>query len=261
MTAGPPSGGGGGSGDPAPTPPATPPANPPAPARQPDSFATEFEAFMRGHNNDPREAAYQLFREGFRNRDARRGLEEQLTDLRTQLPPQGAVVLQGDDATRYNEYRALNLTPAQVRERLTEHATLQTEVTESRRDKALREVAEVSGFNFKPLARVGKELEYTIKDVEDATAQGGKRRVAYVVTVDTATKVKTETPLADYAKTNWDDVLPALQASNGQASGHSGGPIVPRQPSQGQGAQQSVAEAYTSSAYAGSGPQKPKQGA
>ena len=63
-------GGGGGGGAPAPA-PAPSPAPAPTP---PDSFATQFESYLGRYGADTREAAYQLFRENFRMRDARRGL-------------------------------------------------------------------------------------------------------------------------------------------------------------------------------------------
>lgn len=247
-------GGGGGGGNPAPSPS---PAPTPAPAPT-DSFATQFESYLGRYGADMREAAYQLFRENFRMRDARRGLEEQLTEVRGQLPAQGSVVLTGDNASRWNEYTATQLTPQQIKEALGERDNLRNEVATARRESTLREVAEVSGFNLKPLARVGSELEYTIKEIDDAKSQGGKRRAAFVVTVGTD-NVRTETPVDEYAREHWDDVLPAL-TTDGSASGQgrSGGPVVPRQPGQGQGngAQQTVAQRHISSTYAKSGPQK-----
>lgn len=195
----------------------------------------------------------ELERENYRYREQKRDLTTEMTTLKGKQVPEGAVVLTGADVTAYEAYAALGK-PDEVKARLTERDTLAAEVAATKREKSLAEVAEAAGWNPAPLKRIGADREYELRD---ATADGKAVKVPYIKDGDTFK------PLAEYAASEWSDVLPALQASgngqsNGNGGGQGGGVTYPAQRGGG-GQQQSAAQVannYVTSTYKG----PPKRG-
>jgi hypothetical protein len=129
------------------------------------------------------------------NRDYR----ERIRQLEGRVPADGAVVLAGDDAQRWQAYQALGQ-PTDVQTAITELTTL-------RRDKAVADAADAAGYKAKVLGQLPKAatLTFTIKD-ETENGQTVKR--AYVKDGDT------EEPLTIYAEREWQDFLPALLSAD-----------------------------------------------
>lgn len=166
--------------------------------------------------------------ENYRYREQKRDLTAQVESLKKVQTPEGATVLTAADATAYEAYKAFGK-PDEVKAALAERETLAAEVATTKRERALGEVAAAAGWNPAPLRRVGLDREYELRE---QTVDGKAAKVPYIKDGD-AFK-----PLADYAASEWPDLIPSLTATgggNGQGNGAGGGQVIPRQQgSQGQ---------------------------
>lgn len=150
--------------------------------------------------------------------------------------PEGAVVLTGDDAAKWEKAKPLDL------EKLTKDAaeaeTLRAEMTKRDKAEKRRLAAEAEGVNEKALARVAgaDALEYDTG--EEADPKDAARKVpAGYVTVD-GKKVR----LSQYVKDTWPELADALMkapATNGGGTGGTGGgfSFQPEKPAGGTGGQ------------------------
>lgn len=193
-------GNGGAPGDPSPTPPAAPvPA--PAPTPQPDVQAS-FDRLLASRGGDSGMVALMLFQENYREREQRRQLQEQLTQVQGRLPSEGSVVLNRAEAQRWQAYQALGA-PDEVQTSLTELQTL-------RRNTELTQVADVARFKptvLQQLDRVAGGLKYEVREVDE---NGKKERRPFVMVKDQA-GVEQSIPLQQYAEQHWADFLPSLR--------------------------------------------------
>lgn len=131
-----------------------------------------------------------LFQENYQYRERLRQQQEQLTRLQQQLPPDGAVVLQGDELTAWQTYQTLG-TPDQLRQLAT-----------AQRDLLVMRAAQNAGYKENVLSTLLKPGDA----LEIAAPADGKDPIAYI-TPQGGERI----PLIDYATTNWNDFLPALQ--------------------------------------------------
>ena len=179
------------------------PATPPADDRQ------NLQGLLQRHNNDAMAVIATLLSENHGLRDERR-------TLRGQIPAQGAVVLTAEQATAWQSYQQLGALDA-LQQQLQGAQTAQTELASLKRSALIRDAAEVAGYKASVLGKLpgADKLDFQIREVE----QDGKK--AKSVVVKDGDK---ETPLDAYAKTNWSDFLPALQAA--QQSGQQGTTFV-----------------------------------
>lgn len=192
---------GGGSGG-------NPPANPPADDRQ------NLQGLLARHNNDAMQVVATLLAENHQLRDERR-------QLRSQVPAQGAVVLAGDDAQRWQQYQQLGAIDA-LQQQLQAAQTAQSELTTLRRQAVLNDVQAASGYKASVLAQLpgASDLTFAVREV---TVDGRTAKAAFVTDKDGK-----EHPLADYAKGTWADFLPSLTANAQAAPGGTG--FVPQNP-------------------------------
>lgn len=183
------------------TPPAVPPTPAPTPAAPPAPAVAPVDPPVQGllqrHQGDPFAVIATLMGENAQLREARR-------QLQGQIPAQGAVVLAGEDATRWQAYAALGA-PAEVQAALAERDTTKRELTQLRRDLELRDVAAIGDgttpYKLAVLQQLAGDTQFAIKE-----AVVGGRAVRSVVVKDGDKEV----PLAEYAKARWADFLPAL---------------------------------------------------
>lgn len=129
-------------------------------------------------------------------------LEEQVREATAKLD--GGVLLSKDDGALFETYKTLG-TPDDLKAGLDERETLRGQLDETRREAVLRDVAEAAGYRLPVLKDRDKAaggLEYEVKEVEE------NRQKARKVFVRDGDK---SVALADYAKANWADYLPALQ--------------------------------------------------
>ena len=205
---------------------------PPSTQTPPDNRLTEAEWEARVQAREARTSQAELIRR-------LAALERQNADLTANQVPRGGRALTRDEARNYDAYVALG-TPDEVQVRLTERdayaqhgtpdevaqrleagRTAETTLAERTRADAIREAAGVTQFKDRVLgdrlAADGLELLPLEKVVRD----GKEVQVAYV---KDAQGVKHE--LGEYAKANWNDYLPALQAA---PAAPTPGPAFPRQ--------------------------------
>lgn len=132
-----------------------------------------------------------------RLRGQRSTLKTQLTEAQGKVPAEGGRVLSADEAVAYDAYVALGK-PAELKQTIEASAGATTELAKLKRTETLRSAAEIAGYKAAVLAQLAGDLDIQTKPGKDG-------KPAAVVVVDGA-----ETPLADYAKTHWEDFIPAL---------------------------------------------------
>jgi hypothetical protein len=170
---------------------------------QPGDDRQQLQGLLQRHNNDAMAVIATLLSENHGLRDERR-------TLRGQLPAQGAVVLSGEDVTRWQAYQQLGAVDA-LAQQLQAAQTTQTELAGLKRGAQLRQIAEVAGYKESVLGKLPgvDKLAFEVREAQ----KDGKSEQTVVVKDGAA-----ETPIAQYAETHWSDFLPALQAQT-QASG------------------------------------------
>jgi hypothetical protein len=192
-------GDGGGGGQPPSTPP---PATPPAPNPDP-GVAAGINNLIERYNSDMRAVIDKLYTENYSYRETIRDLKEQNDDLKSRIPKDSQAVLPKEDAQLLEQYKELG-EPDAIKELQGELETTKEQLGALQKDQVLRDVAEAAGFKLPVLKRLGAELDYELREVEQ---DGEKQTVAYVKNGDGEAK-----PLADYAKDQWADFMPALTA-------------------------------------------------
>lgn len=130
-------------------------------------------------------------------------LEAQVREAQAKAPADGAIVLTAEQAQQWQAYQALG-SPADLDKRIRDGEQAIEKATALERDATIRDVATVAGYDFDVLKDKGGALTYTIKE---ETQDGKAVRVAYVQ------QDGKDTPLHEYAQSNWPKYLPALQQS------------------------------------------------
>lgn len=139
-------------------------------------------------------------------------LEVQNQQLKGTQVPQGARVLNADEAKDYDAYVALGK-PDEVKKGLEEGTTAKTSVAERAKADAVDAAATAAGFKKTVLGDRLKADGLTDPTVREVERGGKKVQVAYVKDAQGA-----EHELGEYAKKNWGDYLPALQVTPGKTT-------------------------------------------
>jgi hypothetical protein len=155
-------------------------------------------------------------------REQRRTLREEATTLKAKQAPEGAVILQGEDATAYQAYQALGK-PADLTKRLADAETATTRLTTLERDAIVRDVAAVAGYKPQVLRDRAGALPLPVTEV---TGEDGKPVKRAFITPEG----QGEQELTAYATAQWADYLPALVASGTGSPAPSGGLGFPTSP-------------------------------
>lgn len=179
-----------------------PPADSDPPARP---SASDTAQRFNGDQIRMAEKINDLERDNYKDREKLRDRDARIKELEAKQVPDGALVLTGDDASRYQAFTALGKTPDEVTAALTQADAAITERDQLKRSMTIRQVAEASGYKPAVLERLGADLTYAVKDVTETV--GGKQTTVKRAFVVTDGK---ETPLSDYAAAEWADFLPAL---------------------------------------------------
>lgn len=140
-------------------------------------------------------------------------LERQATRIRELeglQPPQGAIVLTGDDAARWQALSPYK--PDELKQQLERLTKLEQENAESARRETLRTAATVAKLNGAPLNADALVALSGLPPVE-VTGEGDNRKAEVV-------KDGVRTPLADYLTANYAPFLPSLQAQGQQSQGN-----------------------------------------
>lgn len=172
----------------------------------PSDVVKSFERLLERNGGNANNVAMLLFTENKELRDQKRQLEGK-------VPTVGAIVLSGDEAKTWAAYQALGA-PEQVKQGLDERIQLQGKLSAQERDALLRTVAETAGYKASVLAnldRVAKAEGKTLGfELRDTIVDGKTVKAAYVKDGDK------DSPLTDYAATNWADFMPSLTAQIAQ---------------------------------------------
>ena len=142
--------------------------------------------------------------DNYRLREERRTLKQQLAETTGKVPSSDARVLSAADAAIFDAYTALGK-PAEIKQAIDTKTTAEQELSTLKREKVIRTAAEAVGFKPSVLERLAGDLTIEVRPVKDGAP-------LVVVVADGA-----ETALADYAKDNWPDFLPSLEARHGSA--------------------------------------------
>jgi len=137
-------------------------------------------------------------------RKQRTDLREEITTLKAKVAPEGARILTADEAADYAAYAALG-NPDAVKQALDANGEATAELARLKRAEKLRTAAEAAGYKPSVLTTLAGDLDIQTEAKDGAT-------LVYVV------KDNEKTALADYAKTNWADFLPALEAKPASSS-------------------------------------------
>lgn len=187
------------------------------PSTWPAEVRSAFNSALEQRGNDARRLAEFLYDDNHRLREDKRKLRTDLDEVNKRLP-EGAVVLNKEDAAAWETFKALGK-PDEVKKTLEKAASDATELEGLKFSDMVNQAA--GRHNFKPtvLADVVKArgLKIELGEIEvpkagSTTGEKVKQQVAYVVTDDKGTKVV----LADYAKDRLAEYLPSLAAGNGQ---------------------------------------------
>ena len=142
--------------------------------------------------------------------------------LKTQLPPEGSVILKGAEKDRWEAYSALGK-PDDLKAALADRDTLTADKAKRDRTDSIKAAAGVTGYKASVLERLTPDgVTYTVRD---ETKDGQTVKVAYAKDGEGA-----ETPLTDFVTKDFADFLPALTATATPASPPS--PLTPRAPAQ-----------------------------
>jgi hypothetical protein len=121
-------------------------------------------------------------------------------DLEAKLPKEGAVVLSAEEAAKWEALKGFD--PKDVTTKLAERDKFEGDLKKASREKTLTTAATIAKLNPKVLARLPgvDELEFEV-------VGEGDKQVAMVKGADGKA-----VPLPDYAKTQWAEFAPALNA-------------------------------------------------
>jgi hypothetical protein len=139
--------------------------------------------------------------DNYRLREERRGLKQQVTEATGKVPAEGTRVLTTDEAKAYDAYVALGK-PEEIKRSIDANGVATAELTTLKREKQIRAAAEAAGYKASVLTTLAADLDIQTEAKDGAT-------LVYVV------KDGEKTALTDYAKKEWPDFLPALEAKPG----------------------------------------------
>jgi hypothetical protein len=209
-----PKGGEGDKGDPTPTPT-------PTPTPKDDDFDVQaaVQQLLAKHGNAERALGYLLRdNQGYRKKNA---------ELKAKVPDEKAVVLSGDDARAWDEYKALGKA-GDLKAALGERDRFRDEADGLRRAEVYKQAAEAHGYKAPVLSRLASQEKLQI-EIREEKVGAKTAQVAYVKGVDDKGK-ETATKLPDYAARAWPEFLDSLPISTRAAPGtppRPGGPGPP----------------------------------
>jgi hypothetical protein len=154
-------------------------------------------------------AIRKLMSENFKLRNYRRLATGQLTAKEiAPMLPEGLTLLEKDEAKQYDEFRKLNLKPAEVAARIKDADALAVKVEQAEREALHREAAELVSFNAKVLSRLAGSENMHI-EIRDEHEDGKAVRKPYARRADAATDPLV--PLSEYVEAQLGDFLPSLR--------------------------------------------------
>lgn len=168
--------------------------------------SSDFEAKLKANNGETAALARQQHSEI-------QDLRAQLTDAKSKIPGEGAVVLTGAKARDWAGYQELGKLD-EVKAKITQGEESAKKAATYERNAMLSEVAGLEDFKPGAFTRLAGDLKFEVKS-EDI--DGKPQKVAYVTHADgKAEKV------SDYATREWADFMPSLKPET-QSHGNGNG--------------------------------------
>lgn len=137
---------------------------------------------------------------------------DEIRDLKAAAPPEGAVVLTGDEAKAYPTLKELGK-PEVIQAKLTKAEETEGELAAMKRSRTVREAADAHGYKPSVLEKLpgADKLSFEVKTekVKDEKGEETEAKVAYVTPPEEGAE---PVRLTDHAEAAWKDFLPALQA-------------------------------------------------
>jgi hypothetical protein len=188
-----------------------------------DAFS-EFQQFTTNRNMTADQGGAQLMGENATLRAEKRALKDQVEDLERKVPPEGALVLKGDDVKAHNDLVALIPEGKKVEDlvaALKEGDKLSAKVKELERGNLIRDIAEAEGWKPSNLLKLTSGMDLALEEVEeeidDPDNEGEKKKVqvkrGFIQTRDAQGNVQSKKKLGDELK----DFLPSLKVEASQA--------------------------------------------
>jgi hypothetical protein len=166
----------------------------------PPDPAEGFRKLLAKHQDDGVRLAETLYGENFK-------LREKLREAEGRAPGDGALVLKGDDARRWEAYRSLG-EPAECKKAFAERDQYRSKSELHDRVEGYDDAAGLLGWNVKAFRRlaVPENLRVGFDERKEA---GETVRVPHVVVVDPKGEEK-PVPLAEYVQVHAPELLPSL---------------------------------------------------
>lgn len=184
----------------------------------------------------------------FKQRDLKRQLRQEIEDLRSKTPADGARLLTADEAKAYDGYVALGKPPADLKAALDASGDATTKLAALERDAQIRDAATAHGYTPAALGKLPSLVGKTML-LKDETVDGKPIKRAYVADGGK------ETALADYIQAHDPEFLPSLTStSNGNGAheasgGATRGTAFVQQHAGGGDTKPSVAQSYIQRTY------------
>ncbi len=180
----------------------------------PEISDSEFRSFIRfqalGTPEEVEKKVRDLETDNKKQRDELRERDEKLKSL----PPEGAVVLVGDEAKAYPAVKELVTLgkPEEIKAKLENGEKAVGRVAELERQQAVQSAAAAAGYKASVLEKLpgSDKLRFEVKEetVKDAQGKDTKVNVAYVTSSEEGATPK---KLAEHAEAAWGDFLPSLK--------------------------------------------------
>lgn len=176
----------------------------PAPAGKEFDIDGAVQRLLAKHGNAERAMGY-LLRDNqtYRKKNA---------ELKAKIPAEGTLVLAGDDAKAWDEYKSLGKAgdlKASLQAALAERDQAKEEAGSLRRAETYKQAAELHGYKASVLADLIERKKLPV-EVKDEDVKGKPAKVAYVK--DEVNGKPVETKLTEYVEKNWPDYVPSLLA-------------------------------------------------
>jgi hypothetical protein len=178
------------------------------------TFERGFNNLLERFGNNARRVAEHLYRQDYKHRENLRLARGEVEQLKTKLPRDGSRTVDRNTYRELESYRKLGK-PAELQSKLSSGEQAAKALKGREKDDQLRDVAEVTKWNYKALKGAASDLDYVVKEVEDG--KGGKVKQAFVVTRNG--EQATEVAAPEWFQSNRDFLMPALTAGTNGGGG------------------------------------------
>lgn len=160
----------------------------PPPGITKDDMRDLFKEFITNRNVSPEQGGAQLMADNAELRADKRTLKAKVEDLEKKVPPDGALVLMGDDAKNWPAISEIlkalpegKRTPEELSRLLKEHGTLSDKVATLEKNQLAIEIAEAEDWKVSTLLKLTAGMDLLVEevdeDVDDPENEGEKKKV------------------------------------------------------------------------------------